>query len=308
MSLLFLASALFSVFNMSISKADDFYFENFNIDKNYFDIVPQKSVDYYPIKKINDSLGVSISGESAFVKDIKTGKILWAKNADKQRSIASITKLMSAIVILKSSNVDWNKEIEITPDDLKGDYNKLKILNGDKVRYEDLFKASLAISSNSGIDILVKNLGMSSEDFVKKMNEETKSLGLSNTFFRDPTGLNNENVSTAREVLVFASFAFSYDKVRDATSKKIFSFPILNSKRNVDIRNTNELLSSYLKVGAGKTGTTEDAGYCLVSEISYMGKGPIIAVVLRSASHSDRFLDLKSLAGWVFDNYEWKIN
>lgn len=308
MSLLFLVSALFSVFSMPVGRADDFYFENFNNDGNYFNIVYQKTNEYYPIKKINDSLGVSISAESALAKDLKSGKILWAKNVDEKRSIASITKLMSAIVILKSPNIDWNKEIDITEADLKGDYNKLKILNGDKIRFEDLFKASLIISSNSGIDILVKNLGISSEDFVKKMNEEARSLGLNSTFFKDPTGLSNENISTAKEVLIFASSAFSYDKVRESTSKKTFSFPILNSEREVVIKNTNELLNSYLKIEAGKTGTTEDAGYCLVSEISYIGKGPIIAVVLRSASHGDRFLDLKSLAGWVFDNYEWKIN
>ncbi len=308
MSLLFLASAIFSIFNFSTNKADSLYFENFSNDKNYFNVISQKNNNYYPIKKINDSLGVSISAESALVKDIKTDKVLWAKNADKKRSIASITKLMSAIVILKSDNIDWNKEIEITSDDLTGDFNKLKILGGDKIRFEDLFKASLIASSNKGIEILIKNLGISQDDFVKKMNNESRLLGLSNTFFKDATGLSSENVSTAKEVLIFASSAFSYDKVREATSKKIFSFPILNSKREISVKNTNELLSSYLKIEAGKTGTTDDAGYCLVSEISYMGKGPIIAVVLGSGSHGDRFFDMKSLSGWVFDNYEWKIN
>ncbi len=308
MSLLFLASAIFSIFNFSTNKADNLYFENFSSDTNYFNVVFQKNNNYYPIKKINDSLGVSISAESALVKDVKTDKVLWAKNADKKRSIASITKLMSAIVILKSENIDWNKEIEITSDDLTGDFNKLKILGGDKIRFEDLFKASLIASSNKGVEILIKNLGMSQDDFVKKMNNETRLLGLSNTFFKDATGLSSENVSTAKEVLIFASSAFSYDKIRESTSKKTFSFPILNSKREISVKNTNELLSSYLKIEAGKTGTTDDAGYCLVSEISYMSKGPIMAVVLGSSSHGDRFFDLKSLSGWVFDNYEWKID
>ena len=138
------------------------------------------------------------------------------------------------------------------------------------------------------------------------MNQKAKELGLKDTVFKDPTGLSNDNVSTANEILIFSKRAFEYPKIREITSKKDYSFSAVDSERIITLKNTNDLVGNYLKIESGKTGTTDDAGSCLVSEISYENKGPILAVVLGSASHFERFSDLKTLAFWVFENYVWQ--
>lgn len=308
MSILFFLANLYSITSLAAVpvNVENYFNLNTSNNSNYIEIKShQKSKELYPIKIANDSLGIDISAKSAIVKDVKTGKILWSKNPDEKRSIASITKLMSALVIY-DLNPDWSKEIEFDASSANGDFNKLKLLVGDRAKFEDIFNATILASSNSGIEFLIKNSGISREEFISRMNKKAKEMGLSQTFFDDPTGLSNNNVSTANEVIIFASKAFSYDKIRNITSKKTFSFNTINSNRNIVISNTNNLIGGYLNINAGKTGTTDDAGFCLVSEFSYEDKGPVIGVVLGSKSHFERFSDIKSMVSWVFENYLWK--
>lgn len=319
MSLFSILSNIYIVLNLLILPINqNYYFQAEPINpthkskeqKNsiFFNVKSEKTTqtNTLPTKITNDSIGVEVTAKSVLVKDSKTDKILWSKNSDEIRPIASITKLMTAIVLLNLENISWQKEVEIDKSDVNGDFNKLKIYTWEKIKFEDLFIITLMTSSNAGTKILIKNSGLSEEEFVKKMNEKAKKLGLKNTSFKDPTGLNKYNLSTAIELLKITKKAFSYTKIKQATSNQNFTFQPLNSKRYININNTNDLIGGYLNIEAGKTGYTESSGYCLVSEVSHENKGPILVIVLGSASHYERFSDLKSISTWIFNNYSWE--
>jgi serine-type D-Ala-D-Ala endopeptidase (penicillin-binding protein 7) len=311
MNLFSIISNLFLITNIiAIPISDNFYIQENKTEEGvtFFNIQSEKinQENLSPIKNSNDSIGVKVSAKSILVEDSNRNKILWSKNSDEIRSIASITKLMTALVLLESEDTDWEKEIVIDKTDLNGDFNKLNIYNWEKIKFKDLFISSLIASSNTGINILIKNTGISEEDFVRKMNNKAIEIGLNKTKFEDPTGLGANNVSTAKEILKLTKKAFSYPNIKKATSNKNYSFRTINTNRLIYVKNTNELINGYLEIKAGKTGYTESAGFCLVSEISYQDKGPILIVVLGSDSHYERFSDLKTIATWTFNNYSWK--
>ncbi len=310
MSLILIISNILLITNLiSLPITQNFYFETNNPDAEeiFFNIQSEKnSTPNFPLKNPSDSLGVKVSAQSVLVKDFNTDKILWSKNKDEIRSIASISKLMTAMVMLDLEEIELDKEIKIEKNDLNGDFNKLKIYNWETIKFIDLLRVSLITSSNTGIKILTKNTGLSEEEFVKKMNQKAKYLNLENTKFTDPTGLNKDNVSTAQELIKMTKKAFSYPEIEQATSQKNYSFQTINSQRWINVENTNDLIGGYLNIEAGKTGYTEEAGYCLISKISYQEQGPILIVVLGSESHYQRFSDLKSVSTWIFNNYTWK--
>lgn len=304
MQFLIIIPIILSLINVTNTNDNFVYPEINNNDKTFIKFVANDNKNEFPKKIINDSLGIKVGAKSILVRDLNTDKILFSKNKDDVRQIASITKLMSAIVI-KNLDVDSEKLVEITTSDNIGDFSKTKILPGDKVKFKDLLSASLIVSSNSGVLCAIKNAGISEEDFVKKMNQKAKDLGLKYTYFEDATGLSNKNVSTADEILKITKLAFTYEDIKLETAQKKYLFKT-ESGREIEVSNTNELIGSYLNINAGKTGYTEEAGYCLVSEVEYDNKGPILVVVLGSDSHFERFSDLKDVSTWVFKNYKWK--
>lgn len=305
MQFLTIIPVLLSLLNITYN-SDNFIYPEINNanNKTFIKFINNDNKSEFPKKIINDSLGVSVSAKSILVRDLNTDKILFSKNKDEVRQIASITKLMSAIVI-RDLNIDNEKIIEITKEDSIGDFSKTKLLPGDKLKFKDLLSDSLIVSSNSGVLCAIKNAGISHEDFVKKMNQKAKEIGLKNTSFEDATGLSNNNLSTADEILKITKLAFSYPDIKSETAQKKYSFQV-SSGRLVEVSNTNELIGSYLNIEAGKTGYTEGAGYCLVSEVEYDGRGPILVVVLGSNSHFERFSDLKDVSNWIFKNYYWQ--
>jgi len=257
--------------------------------------------DLIPHKLDNDSLGVKISAVSAAVMDKRTGVILWQKNANEQRSIASITKLMTALVFL-DNNPGWTTEIIMEEDDeINGGTNH--ILRGELVTVENLFYTSLIASDNNATRALARSTGLSEEQFISKMNAKAKELSLNNTQFVDLTGLKDGNKSTALEVLSLAKIAFSNTHIRDAVSSSVYSFTAISGD-NHKINSTNKLFNSFLEIEAGKTGYINASGYCLVSEVA-QDDNHIITVVLGSDTHDGRFQDLKILSSWIFDTFSW---
>lgn len=306
MTLFHIIANIIPIINIiSLPINDNFYFQTKSVEqKTFFEIIKQENQSAYPIKKTNDSLGVKISAKSALVQDVKSKKILWSKNKDEVRSIASITKLMTGLVLAEIKDFNWEKEITIIDSDNIGDFNKLKLSTGDSIKLRDLFSASIITSSNNGIETLIKNSGVKKEKFVEMMNNKAQEIGMKNTSFKEPTGLDPEDVSTASDLIILLEKAFSYPIIKESTSKKQYTFKASNS-REITVSNTNELIGSYLSIHAGKTGYTENAGFCLVSQVEYDNKGPIWAIVLGSNSHLERFTDLKTVSTWVFKNYIW---
>ena len=260
------------------------------------------SKEKIPHKEDNFSLGVKMTAQSAAVMDKNTGIILWQKNAQEVRSIASISKLMTVLVFLEH-NPGWNQEITmLREDETMGAVNDL--LRGEVVTVRNLFYTALISSDNNSAKALARSTGLSEEEFVAEMNTKALDLGLKNTKFVEVTGLSEYNVSTALEVLELAKVAFGNSEIKNAVSRRTYDFVAISGK-NHRVYSTNHLLGSYLDISAGKTGYIGAAGYCLVAQVIDKEKNPIISIVLGSSSNDDRFKDLKILSAWIFDNYNW---
>jgi len=235
---------------------------------------------------------------------------LFTQRANESQPIASISKLMTAIIFLKN-NPGWNKIYQITPaDNISG--GKLHLFLGDKVRVKDLFYTSLVASDNGATMALVHATGLSEKEFVKKMNTEAKNLGLTNTHFKEPTGLSNGDYSTAREVAFLAQAAFKRPEIRRATTLAKYTFKTLGG-RVKKIESTDYLLANpandSVKVLAGKTGYTDAAGYSFVGLLQGAGGPEMISVVLNASSKNERFLESEKLVNWALKSYNWsKIN
>jgi len=231
---------------------------------------------------------------------------LWQANAAEAQPIASITKLMTALVFL-DNNPGWENVYKITEaDNVSG--GRLNLFNGDRVTVRNLFYTSLVASDNGATLALVHATGLSEAEFVKKMNAKAAGLGLSRTSFIDPVGLSDQNLSTAEEVARLAQAALSHPEIKDATTKADYSFTTLDGK-NEKIESTDYLLlsdgPSALTVLGGKTGYTDKAGYCFVGRFKDKSGREIIAAVLNAGGKNDRFLAARDLAAWVFNNFKW---
>lgn len=255
-----------------------------------------------PFKIDNNSLGVKLTATSAAVLDRDSGIVLWQKNAEEVRSIASISKLMTAIIFLEN-RPSWNDLVTMEEKD-ETNGNKPNIFRGETVRVSDLFYVALVASDNNAAKALVRSTGMSEAEFVAKMNKKAQELGLVNTVFSDPTGLTSENKSTALEVLRLAQEAFSYEDISDVTSTSRYTLRTQGGRIDI-VYSTNWLLNSYLDVEAGKTGYIGASGYCLVTQVVGDEGQRIITVVLNSETNDHRFYDSKVLSSWILDNFIW---
>jgi serine-type D-Ala-D-Ala endopeptidase (penicillin-binding protein 7) len=272
------------------------------ITANFEAVELDDTANIIPHKIDNKSLGVKIAAVSAATMDKNTGLILWQKNADQIRSIASITKLMTALVFL-DNNPGWDIEVTLEEqDEINGGTNR--ILRGEIVKVKDIFYTALIASDNNATRALVRSTGLEEEDFVDQMNAKAKELELSNTNFVGPTGLKDDNKSTALDILVLAKTAFANQDINNAVSEAVYNFKAISGQHH-KIISTNKLFSSFLDIKAGKTGFINASGYSLVAEVGGGSGQSIISVVLGSATHDDRFQDLKILSSWVLNNFTW---
>ena len=166
------------------------------------------SKERLPQKTNEESLGPVVSADSAIMVDYNTMLPLWQKNPDAVMSIASLTKLMTALVLM-DLDLDWTQSIDITDTDNNTDGSRLRVPTGAKVSLEDLLRGMLVGSANNATMSLVNATGLGHDAFVVKMNEKADELGLENTSFVEPTGLNENNISTVSEYMVIAKQAFS---------------------------------------------------------------------------------------------------
>ncbi len=237
-----------------------------------------------------------------------TGRdFFYTKNADEPQAIASITKLMTALVFIEH-NPGWDTTYTIgAADQVQG--GVLNLWPGDEVTIKQLFKTSLIASDNGATLALVHASGLSEKEFVQKMNEKALFLGLKKTSFVDPVGLDENNVSTAREVALLAKAALAVPEISVATETKDFKFTTVAGREKI-IESTDYLLfdsadNPFVILG-GKTGYTENAGYCFVGRFKDASGREVISAVLNSSGKNERFRESKDLVNWVFNNYQWR--
>lgn len=261
-------------------------------------------IETAPIKKNNNSLGMAITAESAIIIDAKSGLALWQKNPEAERPVASITKLLTALVFL-DNNPGWETTVKIQKSDYRSG-GRSYLYDGEEILVKDIFYTALIASSNEATAALVRSTGLNEEEFVIKMNQKAQRLGLAKSQWVEPTGLNPKNVATAADLGRLIQAAFNQPQIVQATQEEEYIFSVLNAERTYTVKNTDKLLKSYLNILAGKTGYLEEAGYCLVSKIYGPAEQEIYVVVLGSESETSRFQEVKSLAQWAFDNYVWE--
>ncbi|HCC23678.1 TPA: hypothetical protein DF272_05915 [Candidatus Falkowbacteria bacterium] len=244
------------------------------------------------------SLEEQLTAQSAIVID-QDGNVLFEKNADEVRPIASLTKLVTAAVFL-DYNPGWDKQVTIVAADNVGGAS-VPFEPGDVVSAKDLFYATLVGSKNNAARALMRASGLSEVEFISAMNQKVKSWGLINTKFVEPTGLSELNVSTAREMMEISRKTLSQYEYLQASTTLWYEIKYTRGAeaKTFWCRNTNQkLLERDLYVTGGKTGFTYEAGYNLVTKarLTKDSNRELIALVLGakiSMNYEEVYLLLK---------------
>lgn len=241
----------------------------------------------------------SISALAAIVYDRSSQTQLYEVNVDRLLNIASLTKLMSAIVIKKA--LPLNQEVEIKSGDLTYS-NKLGFVVGERLTVESLLKAMLIASSNEATEALARNYPGGYYGLVNAMNQKAAALGMKSTTFTNPIGYDHlQHLSTARE-MVTLSLEFMSDPLFASivTQSHLVISDVTNQQHHV-LQNTNSLLMEDARTRGIKTGTTQAAGEALIVQFDHEGH-ELVMVILGS---KNRFADAKTLLEWTTQNYSW---
>ncbi len=256
------------------------------------------------VDALSVSVGVDITAHSSLVIDVASGAVLWSEQADDVVSIASITKLITALTLL-DYGMKWDEVVTMQSSDQRAEGGNRHVYLGESFVVRDLFTIALVASDNEAIAALIRAHGLSEAEFVARANQWLDSQGLEHTTMIEPTGLDARNVSTAHEVARLVQLAFANQDLRDVVQIDTGLVEVYDSSRVVKVVNTNQLLDSPFAVIAGKTGFTDEAGYCLATLATVDDQHEVITVVLGADSITDRFQDTKALLYWVSKNYTW---
>jgi D-alanyl-D-alanine endopeptidase (penicillin-binding protein 7) len=240
-----------------------------------------------------------VYARNAIVLDPATDRVLFEKQSDQTVPIASLTKLMSALVFLEQKP-DLRREVEVTPSEIRGG-GHTQLLNRERVALYDLLHMSLMNSDNVATRVLARESGLSADSFVSRMNGKAHELGLSNTHFAEPTGLDERDVSTAVDVARLLRAAADHYLIREVTTTPTYVFvtEYAGRRRTVSrthqIVNTNRLLrSNRYEFNCSKTGFIHESGYCVATWLRDQGRD-LIAVVLGAPTNATRFADVVRL-------------
>ncbi len=234
--------------------------------------------------------GGVVYARCAVVIDPTSGAVLFDKNADRAAPIASITKLMTAMVFLEQKP-DLSREVEVTREELyQGGHTRLR--NGEHVALGDLLHMSLMCSDNVATRVIARESGLSKPAFLSRMNAKAGELGLKDSRFVEVTGLDENNVASASDVAKMLQAASANPLIHSITTTAEYDF---RSDRGLhEIHSTDRLLKSRYQVLGGKTGFINEAGYCFATWIRAEGHD-MIAVVLGAPTAATRFADVVRL-------------
>jgi D-alanyl-D-alanine endopeptidase (penicillin-binding protein 7) len=244
---------------------------------------------------------IDLKSAAALVVDQEGGQLLYAKNTAVVMPIASITKLMTAMVTL-DSGLPLEERITISRQDmdtLKGTRSRLRV--GVSLPRRELLRLALMASENRAAAALARTYPGGTQAFVAAMNQKAKQLGMRDTRFVDATGLNPNNVATALDLAMLANAGYTYPLVRDFTTTDSVRLALNGSRRKgmLAFRNSNGLVrSGDWQIGLSKTGYISEAGRCLVMQARIATK-PVIIVLLDSWGKLSRIGDANRIRRWV---------
>lgn len=240
-----------------------------------------------------------LNARIALIYDRASGRIIYEKNGNKQTPMASTTKILTSIVILE--NADLKETVTIGSKAAGTGGSRLGLKKNDKITVNDLLYGLMLRSGNDAAVALALHVGGSIEGFADMMNKKAEELGLTNSHFVVPHGLDNEgHYTTAYELAKMADYALNIPKFKEIVSSKSATIYINGYPKAIN--NTNNLLGSVSGVYGVKTGFTNGAGRCLVSSCK-RGELDIITVVIGANTNNQRTADTKELIEYAFNNF-----
>jgi D-alanyl-D-alanine endopeptidase (penicillin-binding protein 7) len=254
-------------------------------------VLPRYKVD------ASGSLVPDVRAAAAIIYDPDTNEILWEENAQTQRSIASITKVMTATVFLEN-NPDLAQPVTIARSDVF-QASTTHLHANDKVTTDDLLHLLLIASDNAAARALARVSPQGSDGFIRRMNDKAAELGLETTHYADPSGLLSENVSSAYDMARLITHASQDERI--SSIMRTPEYTVYSGKRPITFHSTNRLLrAGEVDVRAGKTGFISKAGYCLATVLRLPQSTHSIAVVVFGArSNAGRFMESQNLFNWA---------
>jgi serine-type D-Ala-D-Ala endopeptidase (penicillin-binding protein 7) len=244
-----------------------------------------------------------LASDKVLVVNQNTGEIKYAKNSQIVSPIASITKLMTAMVVLDARQ-SFDEIIDIAEQDvdtIKGTRSRLAV--GTRLSRADMFKLALMSSENRAAFALARHYPGGKNAFIKAMNVKALSLDLTHTTFAEPTGLMYQNTSTAEDLYKLVAASYQYPEIRNATTTPSYQIYIDGRVTPVEFKNTNTLVrDGEWDIGLSKTGFINEAGRCLVMQTTMAGE-PMIMVFLDAAGTNKRTGDANRVRKWIEYNH-----
>lgn len=262
-----------------------------------------------PVRINSTEVESQIGADAYVVMDKASGKILTVKKENKEWPIASLTKLITADIVLREDIPMTQKQSVLNSDNVGG--AKLNVYNGDLFTMDDLFYATLVGSANNAANALSRTIGLSRVEFIKNMNLRAKDLNLVQTKFVDPAGIETGNVSTPLEMARIARTVFKNEKVQKYTTTSVKYVDVLNRGTQKKMTNTNWMLwkpqYNDVYVTSGKTGFLNESGWNLAVALkpSVDDGRELLIVLFGGTSRAESFNDVERLASWAWSVYEW---
>lgn len=252
-----------------------------------------------PLANYDGSTPLTLASSKALVINQLTGEVVYAKNTNLSTPIASVTKLMTAMVVL-DAHLSMDELLFISDEDvdyLKGTSSKLRV--GNMLTRGELLQLALIASENRAAAALGRNYPDGITAFVNAMNDKAQSLGMKSTHFVDSSGLDSNNVSTAEDLAKMVHAAYHYPEIRQISTTASQEINLYGRDYPLHVVNTNTLVrGGEWTIGLSKTGFINEAGRCLVMQTEISGQ-PMIIVLLDSAGKMSRIGDANRIRKWI---------
>jgi len=263
-------------------------------------ILPPNPISYLPV--LDTSMKeVILDARSVILYDVKSDRNLFEKNIKEKLPIASLTKVLNAIVVWEKFSPNDIVTVQSSAVGVDGQRKDLYV--GERLSVNSLMQMMFIESSNDAAYALRDYAASHSLDLVAEMNTKASLLGMNNTRFVDPAGLDDTGYSTASDLVKGVAYALRYDAIWSFSRKTTATIVSVDGKISHEIRNTDQLLGVLSDIVGGKTGYTDSALGCMILIVDAPNQGNrIIGIVL--GSH-DRFGDMKNLISWAQKAYRW---
>jgi D-alanyl-D-alanine endopeptidase (penicillin-binding protein 7) len=261
--------------------------------------VTTPSARNFPPNRLGDGLPVPLRSQVALVVDQDTDEVLLQKNPNAVAPIASITKLMTALVTIEA-DLPLDEELLVTPQDRTADRVRSSLRPGVRLTRAQALQLALMASENHAAQLLGRTYPGGLEAFIDAMNAKARMLGMHDSHFVDPTGLSPDNRSSPADLVRLVKAAYEYPLIREYSTRNGLALPL--GKRVVRYSNTNRLVNNAnWEIGLQKTGYIAAAGRCLVMQAVIHGRR-VVMVLLDSAGKYSRIGDAQRIRSWLESN------